>query len=78
MTHSNGQRITPTPAKASMPNSHARQCRGNTIANLITVASSSPAATFDIPPSACCTCGRAPYCWYSKPMPMTTRQGQPT
>jgi hypothetical protein len=60
MTHNSGQRMTPTPTKASAPKSHGRQCRGNTIANLTTVASSSPAATLDMPVSACCTCGRAP------------------
>src|SRR6185503_5721157 len=54
--HKSGQRITPTPAKASRPKIHGRQCRGSTIANLTTVASSSPAATFDMPASACCTC----------------------
>jgi hypothetical protein len=42
------------------PNSHGRQPRGNTITNFITVANSSPAATLDMPVSACCTCGRAP------------------
>ena len=47
------------------------------IANLITVASSRPAATFDIPPSASCTCGNAPNRWYKTPMAMTIKNGQP-
>ena len=60
MTHSSGQRMIPTPTKARAPKSHGRQCRGSTTDNLITVASSSPAATLDMPVSACCTCGRVP------------------
>ena len=60
LTHNSGQRMTPTPTKASAPKIQGRQRRGNTIANLIAVASSSPAATLDMPVSACCTCGRAP------------------
>src|SRR3972149_12162383 len=47
MTHSSGQRMMPTPTKASVPNSHGRQRRGNTVASLMTVASNSPAATMD-------------------------------
>src|SRR6266498_4569729 len=77
MAHRSGQRKTPTATKASTPNSHGRQCRGNIVANLITVASSSPTATVDMPASACCTCDRAPYYWYSTPVPITTRHGQP-
>src|SRR5574341_1050208 len=45
MTQRSGQRKTPTPTKAMTANSQGRQCRGNTSANFITVASSSPAAT---------------------------------
>ena len=60
MTHTSGQRKTPTPTKASMPNSHGRQWRGSTIANLITVASSSPAATFDASSSCPSAVGCSP------------------
>src|SRR5262249_62134525 len=60
MIHNNGQRMTPTPTKASATNTQGRHSLGNTIANLITVPSSSAAATMDMPARARCTCGRAP------------------
>src|SRR5262245_12112298 len=55
MTTGSGQRRTPTPVKASTPNSQVYQCRGRTVASRTPLASSNPAATADIPVSACCT-----------------------